>query len=46
MESQKVKNLLDHKDEVYSRYQTIKNGMLLMIEIMAVILKRVVMINQ
>ena len=22
MESQKIKNLLDHKDEIYSRYQT------------------------
>ena len=24
MESQKIKNLLDHKDEIYSRYQTIE----------------------
>ena len=22
MESQKIKNILDHKDEIYSRYQT------------------------
>ena len=24
MESQKIKNLIDHKDEIYSRYQTKK----------------------
>ena len=41
MESQKNKNLLDHKDETYSKYQT-KSGILLMTEIMDSIMKEMV----
>ena len=38
MESQKIINLLDHKDEDDPRFET-KNGILLMITIMEIIAK-------
>ena len=41
MESQKIKSLLDHKDQTYSKYQ-VKNGILLMIEIMDSVMKEMV----
>ena len=41
MESQKIKNLLNYKDETYSRYQT-KNGILLMIEIVDSMMKEMI----
>ena len=45
MESKKIKHLLDHKEEIYLRYQT-KNGILLMIRIMDSIQKVILMIIQ
>ena len=44
MESQKIKNLLDHQDEDYPI--KLRSGMLLMTEIMVSMMKVMEMINQ
>ena len=46
MESQKIKNLSDHKDETYPRYQTKRWCALLMTETMVAMMKVVKMIKE
>ena len=41
MESQKIKSLLDHEEETYSKYQE-RSGILLMIEVMDSMMKEMV----